>query len=109
MTYEIRVANQTRDPQIFSDVELAEIETMEVDADGFVRIGEISNGWLGEQSQYVGRYFTGTIDGYPKLVEGLTYTGNPNNYHSWKLRKEDVQEFIVRVRTHLWSNFQLCR
>ena len=101
--------NEIRDAEVFTPEQLTEIEAMETDSEGFVRIGEISNGFLGRQSQYIGRYFHGKIDGFPKLVNNLRYEGQENNYHSWKLAKEDVKTFIIRVRSHLWSVGHDCR
>lgn len=110
MSLELRLANQTRDPSAFTSLELVELNALEADENGFVLIGEIANDWLGESSQYIGRYFHGSIEGYPKLVEGLAYYGGENgNYHAWKLAQKDVKTFIIRLREHCWANFNLCR
>lgn len=99
----------TRNVNFFTESELDELEAMKSDSDGLVRIGEISNGFLGEQSQYISRYFDGEIERFPKLTDGLTYTGNSRNYHSYKLAKTDVQEFVIRLRTYRQGIGQNCR
>ena len=103
MTYELR------NPEVFTSEELAELEALKVDGENLVSIGEISNLWLGEQTQFVSRYFHGKMEEYPLMVEGLRFSGDLRNHHSWKLHKEDVQEFIIRVRRYRWSRSQPCR
>jgi len=102
-------ADGTRNPKFFTKDELTEINAMEVDGDGFVRLREVSNGFLGEQTQYISRYFSGVNEKFPVLVEGLSYSGRPNDYHSYKLAKSDVPEFIARLRAYRASVFQDCR
>jgi hypothetical protein len=108
MTSEI-ATNQHRDPSVFTPEELIELNALKVDENGFVAIGQIANMWLGEQSQYVSRYFSGVIDGYPKLTDGLAYDGQEGNYHSLKLAQKDVKTFIIRLRDYRWRAFEPCR
>lgn len=70
----------------------------EVDSDGYVDFGDVGRGELGLQSQYSSRYISG-LD-RPKLAEGLKVKGNPDDYHFLKIHKDDVDEFVRRVKAH---------
>jgi len=35
------------------------------------------------------------------LGDGLRFKGNTNNYHSLKIHKDDVEEFVWRYELHL--------
>jgi len=67
----------------------------------YVDFGDISRGRLGLQCQYSSRYITGNIEGYPNLGEGLRFIGNDRNYHSYKIHKDDVEEFVRRHKKYL--------
>ena len=66
----------------------------------YVDFGDIARGRLGEQCQYGSRYIEGGLAGYPSLGDGLRFMGNQANYHSWKIHKDDVEEFVQRVKNH---------
>lgn len=79
-----------------------EIETFEVDENGYVEFGIVSGKLLGKQSQYGARYIDGNFPKeYPNLGEGLRINGNPNDYHSWRIHKDDIEEFVRRYNEYL--------
>ena len=68
----------------------------EIDREGYVNFGDIARGELNMQSQYASRYVSG-LD-RPKLGEDLRIKGNPDDYHNLRIHKDDVEEFVKRVR-----------
>lgn len=66
------------------------------DAQGFVDFGEVARMLCHQQNQYCSRYLTGTPDRV-HLGAGLRYHGDEGNYHSLRLHKDDVEEFVTRV------------
>ena len=66
----------------------------------YVDFGDVSRGELGLQCQYGSRYVDGKIERWPNLGEGLRFKGNTNNYHSLKIHKDDVDEFVHRVKSY---------
>ena len=48
------------------------------------------------QAQYASRHISG-LD-RPKLAEGLRIEGDPGDYHSLKIDKDDAEEFLRRVK-----------
>ena len=72
----------------------------ETDENGYVDFGDVSRALLGQQSQYVSRYVDGILEGYPKLGEGLHVEGNSEDYHSMKIHKDDVTEFVGRYKDY---------
>lgn len=70
------------------------------DTGEFVKFGEIARGRLGQQCQYASRYVDGKIEGYPNLGEGLRFKGDPGDYHSLEIHREDVEEFVRRVEEY---------
>lgn len=67
------------------------------DPDEFVNFGEISRFYLGKQAQYGSIYVDGWEErGYPNLGEGLTFKGDPADYHSLAIRRGDVPAFVAR-------------
>lgn len=73
-------------------------EWFDVDQDGFVNFGDVARGLLHQQSQYASRYISG-LD-RPKLAEGLRTLGDPDDYHELRIHKDDIQEFVDRVRKY---------
>jgi len=69
----------------------------EADENGFVNFGDIARGELRQQSQYASRYVNGEIRGYPNLGEGLRFEGDPLDYHSLRIHKDDITRFVERV------------
>ena len=78
--------------------------TYEIDANGFVRFGEVAIGELKQQSQYASRYVNGEIEGYPNLGEGLRFEGDPSDYHSLRIHQDDIEEFVRRVNDYKASH-----
>lgn len=106
-----REENLTRNPQVFTDEEISQLHSLKADAEGFVSLGDIANWWLGEQSQYVARHLYQNAKSYdiPYLGENINFTGRDGDYHSFRIQKQDVVEFIVRLRNARWTNFLPCR
>ena len=72
----------------------------EADGNGFVDFSDIARGELRQQSQYASRYVDGKMEGYPNLGEGLRFEGDPSDYHSLRIHKDDLAEFVQRVISH---------
>ena len=66
----------------------------------YVNFGDISRGQLGIQCQYGSRYTDGGC-GWKNLGEGLRFKGNTNIYHSLRIHKDDVEEFVNRYNKHM--------
>jgi len=75
-------------------------ESLEETTDDFVDFGDISRVRLGIQCQYGSRYINGEISGWPNLGEELRFKGDDHNYHSFKIHRDDVEEFIRRVELY---------
>lgn len=67
--------------------------------DDYVGFGDIARGQIGMQCQYASRYVHGVGD-YPNLGVGLRFTGTNADYHSMKIHKDDVAEFVRRMKEH---------
>lgn len=74
-------------------------EKYQSDANGFVLFGDVSREELKKQTQYGSRYVDGFQGEYPNLGEGLRFKGNPDDYHSLKIHKDDIKEFVNRFKT----------
>ncbi len=72
----------------------------EIDENDFVNFGDVALGILNKQSQYASRYVDGRIDDRPNLGKGLRFEGDPADYHFLKIHKDDIAEFIKRVREY---------
>ena len=77
----------------------------EIDKEGFVHLGDIARGLLGGQAQYISRFLDGCDpDHSPNLSDSLRVKdvfrdGKPTgNYHDYKIHKDDVEEFVRRVK-----------
>lgn len=71
-----------------------------VDENGYVHFGDIALDLLRQQSQYASRYVDGKIEGYPNLGNDLRFQGSSSDYHELKIHKDDIEEFIRRVREY---------
>jgi hypothetical protein len=71
-----------------------------LEREGFVNFGDVARGLLGQQSQYASRYVDGKIDDYPNLGEGLRFDGLAYDYHALAIHKDDVDEFVKRVKEY---------
>jgi len=65
--------------------------------DNYVNFGDVCRGQLGIQCQY-GMYYLEGLGGYPNLSEGIRIKGDINWWHELKIHKDDVDEFVRRVR-----------
>ncbi|MFA6446131.1 MAG: hypothetical protein WCW14_02675 [Candidatus Paceibacterota bacterium] len=73
-----------------------------LEREGFLKFGDAVRGPLGGmQSQYASRYVNGMLGEYPNLSEGLRFDGNPEDYHELAIHKDDVVEFVRRVKEYL--------
>lgn len=69
--------------------------------DDFVTFGQhVAHAHLGQQAQYASRYIDGHLEGYPNLGKGLRFEGDPADYHSVKIHKDDIEEFVRRVKEY---------
>ncbi len=73
-------------------------EKYQADENGFIEFGDVSRGELGKQTQYGSRYVNGFQGEYPNLGEGLRFEGDADNYHSLKIHKDDIKEFVRRFK-----------
>ena len=77
-----------------------ESEKFEVNSEGYINFGDIALSVVNQQSQYASRYVNGAFGEYPNLGEGLRFEGDPDDYHMLEIHKDDVIEFVERVRKH---------
>jgi hypothetical protein len=80
------------------------LDEMEQDEDGMVLLGEVSHDFLNQQTQYASRYLTG-MGNTPNLSEGLRTDTSAmgHNYHAFTIHKDDIVEFVARVRQYRWN------
>lgn len=69
----------------------------DADENGFVNFGDVARQMLNMQSQYAS-YYVGGLGERPDLSGGLRFKGDPASYHSLRIHKDDVEEFIARVQ-----------
>lgn len=83
-------------------------EGLAYDAEGFVKIGDLSRRLLGgRQTQYISRLIDRLDSEYEFLGEGLNFknvfdkngTGT-GSYHDYMLHKDDIEEFVKRVKDY---------
>ncbi len=70
------------------------------DPDAMVSFSEIAHGYMGVQTQYGSRFTDGFKGEYPNLGEGLTFEGDPRDYHGLTIRQGDIPTFIARFLEH---------
>jgi hypothetical protein len=58
--------------------------------------GPIARERCQEQCQYASRYVDGKLPGYPALGQGLRFQGDTRDYHSLRIHRGDVEEFVRR-------------
>ena len=95
--------NLERNRQEFSQEDLKELQNLQemADEEGFVPFREVAWTFMeGMQAQYASRYIDGAIPGWPNLGEGLRFKGEASNYYSVKIHKDDIEEFVKRVRDY---------
>lgn len=83
-----------------TEKEQSAFESLVADADGFVRIGDVTHGLLHQQSQYISRYMDGSNPSVPVLVDGLRVDVSSVTHHEYTIHRDDVLEFVARVKGH---------
>lgn len=82
-----------------TEAEQNAFDSMTTDADGFVRIGDVTHGLLRQQSQYISRYMDNVDpERSPFLAADLKINTESTSYHEYTIHKADVLEFVARVR-----------
>ena len=71
---------------------------LEYDTDRFVEFGDMAVSVLQRQCQYVSRYTTDTDEQRPNLSKDLRIQGSADDYHEMKIHKDDIPEFLKRIR-----------
>jgi hypothetical protein len=66
----------------------------EADKDGFVELGELRK-ILDQQTQYIARYTE-----IESIRQNLRFKNLDQDYHDFKIHKDDIDEFIDRIRTY---------
>ena len=72
--------------------------------DDYTDFGDIAYDRCGMQCQYASRYIDGRIEGYPNLGDGLRFTGDPRDYHSVRIHRDDVETFVTRLTEYRARN-----
>lgn len=72
------------------------------DENGFVRIGDVTHGFLHQQSQYIVEYMDNVREGTPVLTNGLRTNIKSSSHHEYTIHVDDVKEFVARVKA--WRN-----
>lgn len=67
----------------------------------YINFGDMARHKMNMQCQYASRYVDGVIDGWKNLGEGLRFKGNTNVYHSLRIHKDDVEEFVQRYNDYM--------
>lgn len=77
-------------------------EELPRDDNDFVRLGDITHGFLNQQSQYISEHMVAVREGTPVLTHGLRTNTDSSSYHSYTIHIDDVKEFVARVKA--WRN-----
>lgn len=94
------------DIRTFTDEQEAVLSALEIESDGYVRLTAVCQNLLNEQGQYVAYHFESWHPSYPCLTDGLKVGGDDE--YSYRIHKDDVREFIVRLRKHRRDNHLPC-
>lgn len=87
------------DYTLAEDQEVA-FNALVADNEGFVNIDDVTHGLMNQQSQYITRYMDGSNPTVPVLVEGLRIDVSSSTYHEYRIHRDDVREFVARVKAH---------
>ena len=71
----------------------------DADADGFVDFGDVARLLLNMQCQYASYYLRGAA-GFLDLSEGVRIQGDPADYHSLLIHRDDVAGFVAQAQAH---------
>lgn len=66
----------------------------------YVSFGDVARDRCGEQCQYVSNYVNPWREGTPDLGAELRFQGDPGDYHSLRIHRDDVEEFVRRYLAH---------
>lgn len=66
----------------------------------FLSFGDVARELLNMQAQYAS-YFLRGAGNFPRIADDLRIKGNPADYHSIQIHRDDVAEFVVRAKTEL--------
>jgi len=70
----------------------------EVDAEGYVPLGDVARGLLGMQCQYASHYVNGLGD-LPRLADEFRFKNlDGASYHEIRIHQDDVEAFVQRMR-----------
>ena len=95
----VKVPMPTASHYALSESEQKAFDSMETDADGFVNLDDVTHGLLHQQSQYISRYMDNSHPARsPFLATGLRINTDSISYHEYTIHKDDVLEFVARVR-----------
>ena len=95
---EVVIPVPTAQHYVLSAEEQEALSSLQSDADGFVNIGDVTHGLFHQQPQYISRFMDGSVEGRPVLVDGLRVDVASISYHEYRIHKDDVVEFVARVR-----------
>lgn len=79
------------------------IDALIVDEDNMVQLGEVTRNLINMQCQYGSRYLDQKLQDSKFLGEGLRFNVEGSSYHDYRLNKDDVLEFVARVRQYRWN------
>jgi hypothetical protein len=79
------------------------IDALIMDEDNMVKLGEVTRNLLNMQCQYGSRYLDQKLQDSKFLGEGLRFSVEGSSYHDYLLNKDDVLEFVARVRQYRWN------
>lgn len=79
-----------------TEAQVSAIDALIVDDEGMVSFGDMARGVLHQQCQYASYYVEG-IANRPRLADDLRIEGDPANYHSLRIHRDDVVTFVERV------------
>lgn len=68
----------------------------------FLSFGDVARELLNMQAQYAS-YFLRGAGNFPRIADDLRIRGNPADYHSVQIHRDDVAEFVARAKVELAS------
>src|SRR3989338_5286644 len=97
----IYIENNTEQPEKY-------LCKYEIDNEGFVKLGDVTRGLLGRQTQYISRFIDNTDSEYPNFVNSLKFKNvfkegqekGSGNYYDYKIHKDSIEEFVKRVKNY---------
>lgn len=92
------VAQPTEEDYVLTADEQRVFNGMVANEEGMVKIGDVTHGLLHQQSQYISRHLDKSVAKVPFLGEGLRFDADAYSHHEYKIHKDDVLEFVARVK-----------